>query len=120
MGMDGLSIANTGAVKESTSAELTARTEQAIQADTTNAARQVQGLSVNRRIRPKDDEDEGAGRNKDEKEEKTEEEEIVQERLSKAKGEISLQNLYDYKVIDITPEQAAKEISDIIKEKMHL
>lgn len=51
---------------------------------------------------------------------RTEEEEIVQERLSKAKGEISLQNLYDYKVIDITPEQAAKEISDIIKEKMHL
>ena len=29
MGMDGLSIANTGAVKESTSAELTSRTEQA-------------------------------------------------------------------------------------------
>ena len=81
MGMDGLSIANTGAVKESTSAEQTARTEQPIQADTTNAARQVQGLSVNRRIRPKDDEDEGAGRNKDEKEEKTEEEEVFQDGL---------------------------------------
>ena len=51
---------------------------------------------------------------------RTEEEEIVQERLSKAKSEISLQDLYDFKVVDITPEQAAKEISDIIKSKMSL
>mgnify|MGYP001035528882 FL=1 len=51
---------------------------------------------------------------------RTEEEEIVQERLSKARSEISLQDLYDFKVVDITPEQAAKEISDIIKSKMSL
>ena len=51
---------------------------------------------------------------------RTEEEEIVQERLSKAKGEISLQNLYDYRVQNITPEQAASEISNIIKSKIHL
>ena len=57
MGMDGLSIANTGAVKESTSAELTSKTEQAIQADAAAAGRQVQGLSVNQRVRPKDDDE---------------------------------------------------------------
>ncbi len=63
MGMDGLSIANTGAVKESTSAELTNRTEQAIQADAANTGRQVQGLSVNQRVRPKEeDEQSNTGR----------------------------------------------------------
>lgn len=62
MGMDGISIANTGAVKESTSAELTSKTEQAVQADTTNANRQVQGLSVNQRVRAKDEGDENSNK----------------------------------------------------------
>ena len=62
MGMDGLSIANTGAVKESTSAELTSRTEQAIQSDAENMGRQVQGLSINQRVRAKEDEDENLNR----------------------------------------------------------
>lgn len=58
MGMDGLSIANTGVVKESTSAELTGRTEQIIQSDPTNDTKQVQTLSTNRRVREKDEEEE--------------------------------------------------------------
>lgn len=58
MGMDGLSFSNTGAIKESTSAELTARTEQIIQTDPTNDMKQVQTLSTNRRVREKDEEEE--------------------------------------------------------------
>ena len=42
MGMDGLSIANTGALKESTSADFASRAEQIVQADPTNDTRQVQ------------------------------------------------------------------------------
>lgn len=58
MGMDGLSIANTGIVKESTSADFTNRTEQIIQTDPTNDMKQVQTLSTNRRVREKDEEEE--------------------------------------------------------------
>ena len=54
MGMDGLSIANTGAVKESTSAELANKTEQAIQADAANENRHVQELGINQKVRSKD------------------------------------------------------------------
>ncbi len=57
MGMDGLSIANTGVVKESTSAEIASKTEQAMQAEQANSNRQVNGLSVNQRVREKDEED---------------------------------------------------------------
>ncbi len=58
MGMDGLSIANTGVVKESTSAEIASKTEQAMQAEQANSNRQVNGLSVNQRVREKDESDE--------------------------------------------------------------
>lgn len=58
MGMDGLSMANTGALKESTSADLTNRTEQIVQSDPTNNSKQVQTMGTNRRIREKDDEEE--------------------------------------------------------------
>ena len=60
MGMDGLSIANTGVVKESTSAEIAGKTEQAMQAEQANSNRQVNGLSVNQRVREKDEGDENA------------------------------------------------------------
>ena len=59
MGMDGLSIANTGVVKESTSADYANKTEQAMHSDAVNDSRQVQSLGVNQRVRPKDD-DEGS------------------------------------------------------------
>ena len=59
MGMDGLSIANTGAVKEQTSAEYTNRAEQSIVNDQTNSSQQVQGLANNQRVKEKDEEEEG-------------------------------------------------------------
>ena len=57
MGMDGLSMANTGMLKESTSADFTNRTEQTMQADKSNDAKQVQTLSTNRRVREKEEEE---------------------------------------------------------------
>lgn len=60
MGMDGLSIANTGAIKEQTSAEYANRVEQSIASDPTNSAQQVNGLVNNQRVREKED-GEGSG-----------------------------------------------------------
>ena len=62
MGMDGLSMANTGALKESTSADLTNRTEQRVQSDPTNNSKQVQTLGTNRRVREKEDEEESSNK----------------------------------------------------------
>lgn len=59
MGMDGLSFANTGAIQEQTSADRSARTEQAINSDPTNSSRQVQETSTNQRIKEKDEEEGG-------------------------------------------------------------
>ena len=66
MGMDGLSIANTGALKESTSADYTNRSEQAIQADSSNDFKQVQTMSANPRIKEKEDDEEGGKKQKQE------------------------------------------------------
>ena len=65
MGMDGLSMANTGAVKESTSADYSSRVEQRVQADPTNDTKQVQTLSTNRRVRAKDEEEENTGKQRE-------------------------------------------------------
>lgn len=59
MGMDGLSIANTGVIKESTSADFANRAEQIVQSDPTNDSKQVQTMSANRRVREKDEDEEG-------------------------------------------------------------
>ena len=64
MGMDGLSMSNTGALKESTSADFTSHTEQLMQADKTNDAKQVQTLSTNRRVREKEEEEESEKKQK--------------------------------------------------------
>lgn len=69
MGMDGLSMSNTGALKESTSAEYTARSEQAMQADPTNNSKQVQTMSTNRRVREKEEEEESSKKKKGEENE---------------------------------------------------
>jgi uncharacterized FlaG/YvyC family protein len=61
MGMDGLSIANTGAIKEQTSAEYTNRIEQSVQGDPTNSSQQVQGVSNNQRVREKEESEGGGG-----------------------------------------------------------
>ena len=55
MGMDGLSIANTGAIKEQTSAEYTGRVEQSVISGATNSSQQVQGLANNQRVREKEE-----------------------------------------------------------------
>ena len=81
MGMDGLSMANTGMVKESTSAELTSRTEQIVQADPTNDFKQVQTTSTNRRIKEKEEEEEEEETSKKKQEEKKENEEEFQDGL---------------------------------------
>lgn len=46
---------------------------------------------------------------------KSEPENIIQERLQKAKMELGLKDLYKYNVVNKTPEQAAEEIAEIIK-----
>jgi len=66
MGMDGLSFSNTGAVKESTSAEYASKTEQAIHSDAVQDSQQVQNLSVNQRIRRKDDDEESSDKKQEE------------------------------------------------------
>ena len=67
MGMDGLSMANTGALKESTSADFASRTEQSMQADRTNDAKQVQTTSTNPRIKEKEEEEEGKKQKQEQK-----------------------------------------------------
>ncbi len=61
--MDGLSIANTGALKESTSADFASRAEQIVQADPTNDTRQVQTTATNRAVRQRSDDERSGGRN---------------------------------------------------------
>ncbi len=85
MGMDGLSIANTGVVKESTSAEYTNKVEQSIQADPTNSSRQVQGVNTNsRRVREREEGEE----NQKKKEQKEEQEEVFEDGLTEEEPEI--------------------------------
>ena len=79
MGMDGLSMANTGALKESTSADYTNRSEQAMQADRTNDAKQVQTTNVNPRVKEKDEEEENSKQKKQNQKEKEEIEDIFVE-----------------------------------------
>ena len=78
MGMDGLSMANTGALKESTSADYANRTEQSMQADKTNDPKQIQTMSTNRRIREKDEEEESSKRQAQEQEEEEFEDGLVE------------------------------------------
>ena len=70
MGMDGISIANTGVIQEKTSAEHASRVEQSISSDPTNSSQQVQGLSTNQRVKEKEEnENEGKKQNRAEEEE---------------------------------------------------
>ncbi len=72
MGMDGLSMSNTGALKESTSADMTSRTEQTMQADPTNNSKQVQTMSTNRRVKEKEEEEDSPKKKKNEEQEEFE------------------------------------------------
>lgn len=81
MGMDGLSIANTGVVKESTSAEYANKTEQAIQSGAINDSRQVQSLGINQRVRPKEDDEGNSGRQQQQQQEEPKKEEVFEDGL---------------------------------------
>ena len=87
MGMDGLSMANTGDVKESTSADYTNRTEQVVQSDPTNNSRQVQNLATNRAVKEKDEEEESEKRKNSGKEDENKEEEVFEDGLVEEKNE---------------------------------
>lgn len=94
MGMDGLSIANTGAVKESTSAEYANKTEQAIHSEEANSSKQVQSLSINQRVRAKDDEDESNKRSSDDSKEDTFEDGLVSEdQVDDEQDEIDIEDI---------------------------
>lgn len=49
----------------------------------------------------------------------TETEEVINERLEKARKEIELRNLYDYNIVNDTPEAAANKIAEIIKKHLN-
>ena len=85
MGMDGLSMANTGALKESTSADYTNRSEQAMQADRTNDRKQVQTTNTNPRIKDKDEDEENEKKQK----QKQEKDEDIEDTFVKSEEEVS-------------------------------
>jgi uncharacterized FlaG/YvyC family protein len=94
MGMDGLSMANTGALKESTSADFASRSEQIIHSDPSNDSKQVQTLGTNRRVREKNEEDE-TQRKKGQEDKKDEEFEdgLVEEPESDEAEEFDIEEL---------------------------
>ncbi|MBQ7126794.1 hypothetical protein IJO12_06880 [bacterium] len=69
MGMDGLSMSNTGLMQEKTSAEITSKTEQVVQGNPSNNSKQVQNLETNRAVREKDEEESNKKKQDTEKEE---------------------------------------------------
>ena len=92
MGMDGLSMANTGALKESTSADFTNRTEQVMQSDQTNNPKQVQTMSTNPRIKEKDEEEENQ-KKKREQEFKEELEDVFEETSAEETEDFDIEEL---------------------------
>lgn len=93
MGMDGLSMANTGTLKESTSADFATRSEQAMQADKTNDSKQVQTLSTNRRIREKDEEEQSKKQEQQEQKEEEFNDTFVESEDTFAKEEFDIEEL---------------------------
>lgn len=72
MGMDGISISNTGAIKEQTSAEHANKVEQSMASDPTNMSQQVHGLANNQRVREKEEAEEEGKKKKREPDEQEE------------------------------------------------
>lgn len=96
MGMDGLSMANTGAVREQTSADLNNRTEQIVQSDPSNDSKQVQTTSTNRRVSEKNEEEGGNGGQQGElaeKEEEVFEDEYVEEKPEDDEPDFDIEEL---------------------------
>ena len=93
MGMDGLSMSNTGALKESTSADYANRTEQVIQSDATNDPKMVQTLSTNRRVKEKEEEEESPKQKQEEKQEEDIEDSYVEAEEEFQKEEFHIEDL---------------------------
>ena len=93
MGMDGLSMANTGVLKESTSADFANRTEQAIQTDRTNDAKQVQTTSTNPRVKEKDEEEENKKQKKGQGQEEDIEDSFIESEKEIIKEEFDIEEL---------------------------
>ena len=93
MGMDGLSMSNTGALKESTSADFTNRTEQVIQTDATNDPKMVQTLSTNRRVKEKEDEEEAPKQKQQGKQEEDIEDSFVESEPAFQEEEFHIEDL---------------------------
>lgn len=96
MGMDGLSMANTGAVREQTSADMTNRAEQIVQSDPSNDSKQVQNTSANRRVSEKEEEEGGNGGQQNgaaEKKEEVFEDEYVEEKPEDSEPDFDIEEL---------------------------
>ena len=93
MGMDGLSMANTGALKESTSADYTSRSEQAIQTDKTNDSKQIQTMNTNPRVKEREEKEEGEKKQKQDKKEEDIEDVFVESEDEFAKEEFDIEVL---------------------------
>jgi len=93
MGMDGLSMSNTGLLKESTSADFASRAEQAIQSDKTNDAKQVQTTSTNPRVKEKEEEDENKKQKKQQEQEDDIEDSFVESEKGIVKEEFDIEEL---------------------------
>ena len=93
MGMDGLSMSNTGALKESTSADIASRNEQVMQANATNDPKMVQTTSTNRRIKEKEDEEEAPKNKQQGKQEEDIEDSFVESESEFEKEEFHIEDL---------------------------
>ena len=93
MGMDGLSFANTGAVKEQTSAEYSNKVEQNMAMDPANSAQQVQGLDNHKRVKEKEEGEESERKNRDNKQGETEfEDGLVEEQPQEETPEFQVED----------------------------
>ena len=99
MGMDGLSMANTGALKESTSADFTNRAEQIVQTDPSNDSKQVQTTATNRRVSEKEEEEEG-GNKRQNPEGQESEEEVFEDGLVEEKEPEEQESDFDIEDLD--------------------
>ena len=93
MGMDGLSMSNTGALKEPTSADHASRTEQVIQTDATNDPKMVQTLSTNRRVKEKEDDEEAQKQKQQSKQEEDIEDSFVESEPEFQEEEFHIEDL---------------------------
>ena len=93
MGMDGLSMSNTGALKEPTSADHASRTEQVIQTDATNDPKMVQTLSTNRRVKEKEDDEEAQKQKQQSKQEEDIEDSFIESEPEFQEEEFHIEDL---------------------------